>query len=74
MNKKTFVLALALLCTTLAWLGVCLYWRFAEPASIGGFDLAIALFFVAVAAAMTVHEFRKKKRVHLEEANKHQSP
>ncbi len=74
MNRKTFVLALALLCTTLAWLGVCLYWRFTEPASIGGFDLAIAVLFVLIAAGMTVHECRKKKRVHLEEANKHQIP
>ena len=38
------------------------------------FHLLIAVFFVLAAAGMTVHEFRKKKRIHLDEANKHQIP
>lgn len=74
MNKKTFTLALSFLCLTLAWLGVTLYWFFTRRACIGWFDLLIAMLFVAAAAGMTVHEFRKKKRIHLDEVNKHQIP
>lgn len=74
MNKKTFALALVFLCATLGWLGVSLYWRFTRPACVCGFDLLIAVFFVLASAGMTVHEFRKKKRIHLDEANRHQIP
>lgn len=74
MNKKTFVLALLFLCLTAAWFGISLYWFFARRAYVGWFDLLIALCFVAAGAGMTVHEFRKKKRVHLDEVNRHQIP
>ncbi|MDE6445283.1 MAG: hypothetical protein K2L06_00250 [Alistipes sp.] len=74
MNKKTFALALLFFCATLGWLGVSLYWRFTRPACISGFDLLIAVCFALAGAGMTVHEFRKKKRIHLDEANKHQIP
>lgn len=74
MNKKTFVLALLFFCATLGWLGVSLYWFFTRPAYVCGFDLLVALAFVLAGAGMTVHEFRKKKRTHLDEANKHQIP
>ncbi|MDE5708349.1 MAG: hypothetical protein K2L09_06510 [Alistipes sp.] len=74
MNKKTFILALLFLCITIVWLGFSVYWRIVRPACVSLFDLLIAVVFVAVAAGMTVHEFRKKKRVHLEDANKYQIP
>ncbi|MCM1151446.1 MAG: hypothetical protein NC209_02255 [Alistipes sp.] len=74
MNKKTFILASMFLCITLVWLGANVYWRAVRPACVSGFDLAVAVLFVAVAAGMTVHEFRKKKRRHLEDVNKHQIP
>ncbi|MDE6508371.1 MAG: hypothetical protein K2O55_06670 [Alistipes sp.] len=74
MNFKTFALALLFLCLTVAWFGVSLYWFFTCRAFVGWFDLAIAGCFVAAGVGMTVHEFRKKKRVHLDEANKHQIP
>jgi len=74
MNKKTFALALSFFCATLVWLGVTLYWCAVRPACIGGLDIAIAVLFVVAGGAMTVHEFRKKKRIHLDEADKHQIP
>lgn len=74
MNRKTFALALAFFGATLVWLGVCLYWRLTQPAWIGWFDLFIAVLFAAAAGVMVVHEFRKKKRVHLVEADRHQIP
>lgn len=74
MNKKTFLLALAFFCVALAGLGLAVYKRMTHPAYVGWFDLLIAVLFVAAGAAMTVHEFRKKKRIHLDEADKHQIP
>jgi len=74
MNKKTFALALLFFGATLVWLGVTLYWCAVRPACIGGFDIAIAVLFALAGAGMTVHEFRKKKRIHLDEADRHQIP
>lgn len=74
MNKKTFALALSFFGVTLVWLGVSLYWRVVRPAFVGWFDLFIAVIFVAAAGGMVVHEFRKKKRIHLDEADPHQIP
>lgn len=72
MNKKTFALALLFLLATLSWLCVNIYWDFTGRRDI--FATLIALFFVIFAAAMVVHEFRKKKRRHLDEVNRHQIP
>lgn len=74
MNKKTFALALSFFCLTAAWLGISLYWFFTGRACVGWFDLLVAVCFVGAGAGMTVHEFRKKKRIHLDEANRHQIP
>lgn len=74
MNKKTFILALLFFCVTVVWLGANIYWRIVRPACVSAFDLLVAVVFVALAAGMAVHEFRKKKRVHLEDVNKYQIP
>ncbi len=74
MNRKTLALALVFFTVTLVWLGYNLYWRFSRPAYVCGMDLMIAGLFVLAAGGMTLHELRKKKRVHLDEANKHQIP
>lgn len=74
MNKKTFLLALLFFLATLAGLGFAVYKRLTHPIYVGWFDLTISVLFVVASGAMTVHEFRKKKRIHLDEADKHQIP
>lgn len=72
MNKKTFALALLFLLATLCWLCVNIYWDLTGQRDL--FATFIALIFVALAGAMTFHEFRKKKRRHLDEVNRNQIP
>lgn len=74
MNKKTFTLALLFFCATLVWLGITIRWFCIRRHCVSWFDLAVALLFVIAGCGMTVHEFRKKKRTHLEEVNRHKIP
>ncbi len=74
MNKKTFALACIFLCATIAWFGLNLYWRFYAGHCVSGFDLVVSLLCVLAGGAMVRHEFRKKKRRHLHEVNRHQIP
>lgn len=74
MNKKTFTLALLFFCATLVWLGVNIRWFFTCRSCVSWFDLLVALLFVTAGAGMTVHEFRKKKRRHIQDVNRHQIP
>ena len=74
MNKKTFILALTFFCATLVWLGVNIRWFITCRGCVSRFDLLVALLFAAAGAGITLHEFRKKKRTHLEDADKHQIP
>ncbi|MEG0808407.1 MAG: hypothetical protein RR410_08660 [Alistipes sp.] len=72
MNKKTFSLAGLFLGVTLAWLGLNIYWAWHRQNCV--LDLLIALVFVVAAAAMVYNEFKKKRRKHLDEINKHKIP
>jgi len=69
MNRKTFTLALCFLILTLVWLGYNIYELLRCCCSCHIFTAA-----VAVAAPMLLDEFRKKRRVHLDKANRHQIP
>lgn len=74
MNKKTFTLALLFFCATLVWLGISIRWAFTCSHCVTWFDLLIALLFALAGGGMTIHEFRKKKRKHLEEVNRNKIP
>lgn len=72
MNKKTFALALSFFLATLIWLGVNIYWDLTGRRDL--LSTAIALLLAAVFGGMTYHETHKKRRRHLDEANRHQIP
>ncbi len=74
MNKKTFALALAFLVVTLVWLGHNLWGYLLRSHSVTLFDLLVAVLFVAAACGMVCHEFRKKRRRHLSDVDKHHIP
>lgn len=74
MNKKTFTLALVFLCLTLLWFGLNVYWLIAGGYCVSKFDLFIAVLFVLAGVGMVCNEFKKKKRRHLDDVNKHKIP
>lgn len=74
MNKKTFALAVLFFCATLAWFLLILYWRFVAGHYVNTFDLVVSVLCVIAGSGMVYHEFRKKKRRHLDEVNKHKIP
>ncbi len=74
MNKKTFVLAVVFLALTLVWLGHNLWGFLFRSHCVTVFDLFVAVLFVAAGGAMARHEFRKKRRRHLSDVDRHRIP
>lgn len=72
MNKKTFALSVLFVLLTLGWLGLNIYWEVVRHNT--AFDIIIAVLFVVAALGMACNEFKKKKRRHLSDVNKHQIP
>lgn len=74
MNRKTFTLALCFLILTLVWLGYNIYELLRCCCSCHIFTAAVAVAVTVAAVCIVCHEFRKKRRVHLDKANRHQIP
>lgn len=70
MNKKTFCVAFLFLLLTLFLLGLVVYCSMTHRAHMTGFDYLLSLFFVAAAGCMVYNEYKKKRRRHLDEADK----
>lgn len=74
MNKKTFAVAVLINWLTIIWLGFNIYWKVSGVKSVCPFDLLLGVVFVAATSAMVHHEFRKKRRRHLSDVDKHHIP
>lgn len=74
MNKKTFALALMFLVATLVLLGLNLRDYLFIGHRVTLFDLLMSALYVAAAGGMVCREFRKKRRRHLSDVDKHRIP